>query len=138
VPNIALLPPGLDVARCPIDWKKLQMMPLKQIFYVIFYNSRIVSRKPLTLSNSFLILFTQARNQGAHGGFAPHRKFFNPPGKMHWTSIKIIGHSSKNLGPSQKTLCPSWWPKLVTGLYLRQFCLNPVASHCMRFHSLNF
>jgi len=35
---------------------------------------------------------------------------------MYWTSIKITGHSSKNVGPSQKTLRPSWWPKPVTGL----------------------
>ena len=32
------------------------------------------------------------------------------------TLEKCIGHSSKNLGPSQKTLRPSWCPKLVTGL----------------------
>jgi len=30
--------------------------------------------------------------------------------------LKSIGHSSKNLGPSQKTLCHPWCPKLVTGL----------------------
>jgi len=35
---------------------------------------------------------------------------------MCWTSFKTIGHSSKDFGPSQKTLRPSWWPKLVTGL----------------------
>jgi len=35
---------------------------------------------------------------------------------MCWTHFKTIGHSSKNLGPSQKTLRPSWCPKLVTGL----------------------
>jgi len=54
----------------------------------------------------------QARSQG---GFAP-QKFFAPPGKMCWTSLETIGHSSKNLGPSQKPLRPSWCPKLVTGL----------------------
>jgi len=32
--------------------------------------------------------------------------------------FKIIGHSSKNLGPSQKILRPSWCPKLVMGLVL--------------------
>jgi len=50
---------------------------------------------------------------------------------MYWTSIEIIGHSSKNLGPSKKnlgpskknwaplgkTLRPSWCPELVTGLF---------------------
>jgi len=30
--------------------------------------------------------------------------------------LKTIGHSLKNLGPSQKTLRPTWCPKLVTGL----------------------
>jgi len=35
---------------------------------------------------------------------------------MCWTSFKTIGHSSINSGPSQKNLCPSWCPKLVTGL----------------------
>jgi len=35
---------------------------------------------------------------------------------MCWTLFKTIGHSSKNLGPSQKCLCPSWCHKLVTGL----------------------
>jgi len=29
---------------------------------------------------------------------------------------KCVGHSLKNLDPSQKTLCSSWRPKLVTGL----------------------
>jgi len=30
--------------------------------------------------------------------------------------LKTIRHSLKNLGPSQKTLRPTWCPKLVTGL----------------------
>jgi len=32
--------------------------------------------------------------------------------------LKTIGHSLKNLGPSQKTLRHPWFPKLVTGLFL--------------------
>ena len=48
---------------------------------------------------------TRPVTRGAQGGQAPK--------KMYWTSIKIIGHTSKILGPSQKTLRPSWWPKLV-------------------------
>jgi len=48
----------------------------------------------------------QARNQG--GEIRP-RKFFAP-------LEKCVRHCSKNLGPSQKTLRPSWCPKLVTGL----------------------
>jgi len=35
---------------------------------------------------------------------------------MCWTWFKTIGHSSKSLGPSQKTLRPTWRLKLVTGL----------------------
>jgi len=35
---------------------------------------------------------------------------------MCWTSFKTIGHSSENLGLSQKTLRPSWCAKLVTVL----------------------
>jgi len=37
-------------------------------------------------------------------------KLFSPPLE------KCVGHSLKNLGPSQKTLFPTWYPKLVTGL----------------------
>jgi len=58
----------------------------------------------------------QARNQG--GARNPPRKCFAPPGEMFWTSFKTIGHSSKILGPSQKSLRPSCCPKLVTGLRL--------------------
>jgi len=43
-------------------------------------------------------------------------KIFCPPGRMCWTQYENIGHSSKNLGPSWKTLHPSLCPKLVTGL----------------------
>jgi len=64
----------------------------------------------LRLSSGFSASTKQARNQGSN--FPP------PPGKMCWTSFKTIGHSSKNVGPSQNTLRPSWCPKLVTGLVL--------------------
>jgi len=30
--------------------------------------------------------------------------------------LKTIGHSLKNLGPSKKTLCQTWCPKVVSGL----------------------
>jgi len=33
--------------------------------------------------------------------------------------LQTIGHSLKNSGPSQKTLCHRWSPKLVTGLASR-------------------
>jgi len=49
----------------------------------------------------------QARNQG---GEAPPRKFFALAGKFCWIYFETIGHSSKILGPSQKTLRPSWCP----------------------------
>jgi len=39
----------------------------------------------------------------ARGRIPPSRKFLSPPGKMYWTWIKITGHSSKILGPCQKT-----------------------------------
>ena len=51
--------------------------------------------------------------RGDMGGFAP-------PGKMCWKFFKTIGHSSKKLAPSQKTLCPCWCPKLVTGLFIHE------------------
>ena len=35
---------------------------------------------------------------------------------MCWIKFETIGHSSKNLGLSQKTLRASWCPKLVMGL----------------------
>ena len=41
---------------------------------------------------------------------------------MCWTQFKNIGHSSKNLGPSQKTFRPSWCPKLVAGLVTGTMC----------------
>jgi len=47
----------------------------------------------------------QARNQGGVGGASPALE-------------KCVGHSSKSLGPSQKTLRPTWCPKLVTGLLI--------------------
>jgi len=43
-------------------------------------------------------------------GESPTRKLFFSPLE------KCVGHSLKNLGPSEKTLRPTWCPKLVTGL----------------------
>jgi len=37
-------------------------------------------------------------------------------GKNFSTQEKCVEHSLKNLGPSQKTLRPTWCPKLVIGL----------------------
>ena len=42
-------------------------------------------------------------NMPVNGGA---EKLFGPLGKMFWTQFKTIGHSLKNLGPSQKTLRP--------------------------------
>jgi len=36
---------------------------------------------------------------------------------MCWTLFKTIGQSLKKLGPSQKTLRPTWCPKLVMDLW---------------------
>jgi len=41
---------------------------------------------------------------------------------MCWTQFEHIRHSSKILGPSRKTLRPSWYPKLVTGLVMDFNC----------------
>jgi len=46
---------------------------------------------------------------GRIGGFAPPENFLP-------SLEKCVEHSLKNLGFSQKTLRPSWCPKLVTGL----------------------
>jgi len=54
----------------------------------------------------YYISLYQACNQGAKH----HLQNFSPPRE------KCVGHCLKNLGPSDKTLCPSSCPKLVTGL----------------------
>jgi len=41
------------------------------------------------------------------GGDSPPRKFFSPRGKICWIYFETIGHSLKNLVPSQKTLRPA-------------------------------
>jgi len=65
----------------------------------------------------------QAGNKGERRGRSPPRKIFRSrPGKICWIYFETIGHISKNFGPSQKTLCPSWCPKLVTGLFVHGFC----------------
>jgi len=61
-------------------------------------------------------------------GAKPPRKFFATPGKMCWTWFNTIGHSSKNLGPSQKTLRPSWGPKVVTGLIVTTYFMNQTST----------
>jgi len=72
-------------------------------------------------SYSFIPDHQQARNQGGAGAQSLACKIFRPPGKMCWTSFQTIGHSLKNLAPSQKTLRPSRCPKLVTGLIISHF-----------------
>jgi len=49
-------------------------------------------------------LATRPVTRGALGGESPLEHFSPTPGKMCWRSFKTIKHSSKNLGPSQKTL----------------------------------
>jgi len=54
---------------------------------------------------------------GAAGDEALHKHFSPPLEKcVGHTVVKTIGHSLKNLGPSQKTLLPIWCPKLFAGL----------------------
>ena len=51
------------------------------------------------------------------GAAKPPLQTFSPsPEKICWALLKTIGHSLKNLGPSQKTLRHPWCHKLVTGL----------------------
>jgi len=58
----------------------------------------------------------QSRNQGGRRGEEVPLENLLPLGKIWWLYFETIGHSSKNLSPSQKTLRPSRCPKLVTGL----------------------
>ena len=48
------------------------------------------------------------------------RRGLHPPGKMCWASVKAIGHSLKNVGPSQKTFRHPYCLKLVTGLSMTE------------------
>jgi len=65
--------------------------------------------------HQFLVLHSLSVRHVIRGsiGRSPPRIFFALSGKMCWTLFKTIRNSSKNLGPSQKTLCPSWRHKLV-------------------------
>jgi len=49
------------------------------------------------------------------GGEGPPRKMFVLE-KCAVQSLKLLDTVQKNVGPSKKTLRPSWCPKLVTGL----------------------
>jgi len=51
---------------------------------------------------------------------------------MCWTWFKTIGHSSKNLGLSQKPLSLSWCPRLVTGLVTGLFGLGRLGLETFR------
>jgi len=61
---------------------------------------------------------------GAGRGRSPPKKFFVPLEKCVGYSLKILDTAKKKLGPSQKTLRPSWCPKLVTGLVRRRISLT--------------
>jgi len=58
---------------------------------------------------------TRPVTRGAQGAKSPLENF-SPPLK------KCVGHNLKNLGPSQKSLRPSWCSKLVTGLMRTNLC----------------
>ena len=45
-------------------------------------------------------IYQQAHNQGGEAALEK----FSPPWKPSWKEFETIGHSSKMLGPSQKTL----------------------------------
>jgi len=61
------------------------------------------------------VYYDQARNQG---GEPTLENFSSPLEKYVGYSLKILDIVQKNFGPSQKTLRPSWCPKLVTGLIM--------------------
>jgi len=63
----------------------------------------------ITLSKQTIIANSQEADLQLEGGLATPGKFFAPLGKMCWTYCSL-----KNLGSSQKTLRPRWFPKLVT------------------------
>jgi len=44
-------------------------------------------------------------------------------------SLKTLGHGLKNLGPSQKILRHSWFPKLVTGLVGHSLKFEPLSEN---------
>jgi len=69
-------------------------------------------------------LSTRPVTTGTHGGEVHSRKFFAHLGKMYWTSFKLVGYSSENMGPSHKILRPSWCSKLC----YRQFVMRKVKS----------
>ena len=81
------------------------------------------------LRKQFMVC-NQDRNQGGAGGAKPPLEKISPPlEKMCLTYFETIGHSLKNLSPSQKTLRPPWCPKLVTGLSVTH-------TRCIRYASL--
>jgi len=58
---------------------------------------------------AYLNVYIQAHKNRGAGGRSLLGKSFAP-------LEKCVGHSLKNLGPSQKNLCPLYFPKLVAGL----------------------
>jgi len=59
--------------------------------------------------------------RGVQGAKPPLEKFSLPLEKCVGHSLKMLDIVQK-FGPSQKTLRPSWCPKLVTGMVLSQPC----------------
>jgi len=58
------------------------------------------------------------------------------PPKIFFAPLKkCVGHSLKNLGSSQKTLRPSWCPKLVTGLmFPRDYVMTDTTINAKGIH----
>jgi len=62
--------------------------------------------------------------QACNGGGKPPRENFSPPlEKCVGHNLKILDIVQKNLAP-QKTLRPSWCPKLATGLVISSFTVT--------------
>jgi len=72
-------------------------------------------------------------------GPADDQEEINNPYQHKKHNLKSIGHCSKRLGPSQKTLRPTWCPELVTGLCLCYFLpADTTDKKCVelkKFHS---
>jgi len=65
-----------------------------------------------SISNKKICWLIRHHSRPVTRGFSPPpQKNFPPPLE------KCVGYSLKNLGPSQRTLRPSWCSKLVTGLH---------------------
>jgi len=100
------------ISGCPLkqgskthSWLR-QISPFAKIFEKCFYNHL----------NNFFQAFNCWTRPVTRGSEDPLRKFFSPVEKFVRHYLKLLDIVQKISAP-QKTLCPSWCPKLVMGLY---------------------